>query len=167
MVSGLFDTPIGKIRICEEQGRISGVTLEEKRAVISKEIVCSPVNEKDAELLTENHCMAKAVQELTEYFLGVRKDFTVPLQLKGTEFQMRVWEALCQISYGTVCSYQDIAERIGNRKAVRAVGGANHRNPIMILVPCHRVIASDGTLGGYGGGLDVKAFLLELEQIKC
>ena len=101
--------------------------------------------------------------ELTEYFAGRRREFTFPLDLRGTPFQLACWRALLAIPYGETRSYADIARAVGKPQAFRAVGMANNRNPIAIVVPCHRVIASDGTLCGYGGGLDVKRRLLELE----
>lgn len=105
-----------------------------------------------------------AVLQLTEYFAGQRKKFDLPLSLRGTPFQCSDWEALCTIPYGQTRSYRQIAEQIGCPKGFRAVGMANHENPIMIIVPCHRVIAADGSLGGYACGLDAKRFLLELER---
>jgi O-6-methylguanine DNA methyltransferase len=101
--------------------------------------------------------------ELEEYFAGKRRDFGFPLDLRGTDFQLACWRALLAIPYGETRSYADIARAVGKPNAFRAVGMANNRNPIAIVVPCHRVIASDGTLCGYGGGLDVKRRLLELE----
>lgn len=101
--------------------------------------------------------------QLSEYFAGQRKQFDVPLDLSGTEFQVSVLQELQQIPYGETTSYGDIAKRIGRPKAVRAVGAANGRNPIPIIVPCHRVIGSGGALTGFGGGLDTKAELLRLE----
>jgi O-6-methylguanine DNA methyltransferase len=103
------------------------------------------------------------VRELNEYFAGDRHEFTFPLDLRGTEFQVKCWRALLDIPYGETRTYADIARAVGQPKGFRAVGLANNRNPIAIVVPCHRVIASDGTLCGYGGGLDVKQKLLELE----
>jgi len=103
------------------------------------------------------------VNELEEYFAGKRRDFSFPLDLRGTDFQLACWRALLAIPYGETRSYADIARAVGKPNAFRAVGMANNRNPIAIVVPCHRVIASDGTLCGYGGGLDVKRKLLELE----
>jgi len=103
-------------------------------------------------------------QELLEYFDGKRQRFTVQYRLSGTDFQMKVWQALLEIPYGETCSYKAIAQKIGNPKAARAVGAANHNNPIMIVVPCHRVIGSQGKLVGYAGGLDMKARLLQLEE---
>jgi O-6-methylguanine DNA methyltransferase len=103
------------------------------------------------------------VDELNEYFAGTRRDFTFPLDLRGTDFQIKCWRALVRIPYGETRTYADIARAVGCPQGFRAVGLANNRNPIAIVVPCHRVIASDGTLCGYGGGLDLKRKLLELE----
>lgn len=102
--------------------------------------------------------------QMEEYFQGNRKTFDIPYILHGTPFQERVWQALCRIPYGHTCSYRDIAAEIGQPKACRAVGMANHRNPMMLVVPCHRVIGADGSLGGYAGGLELKRFLLSLEE---
>lgn len=107
--------------------------------------------------------MKPYVRELEEYFAGHRRHFTFPLDLRGTDFQKACWHALLKIPYGETRTYADIARAVGKSNAFRAVGMANNRNPIAIVVPCHRVIASDGTLCGYGGGLDVKRKLLELE----
>jgi methylated-DNA-[protein]-cysteine S-methyltransferase len=103
------------------------------------------------------------VDEIEEYFAGQRRQFTFPLDLRGTGFQLACWRALLAIPYGETRTYADIARAVGKPSAFRAVGMANHRNPIAIVVPCHRVIASDGKLCGYGGGLEVKRKLLELE----
>jgi O-6-methylguanine DNA methyltransferase len=103
------------------------------------------------------------VNELEQYFAGKRRQFDFPLDLRGTEFQISCWQALVEIPYGETRSYADIARAVGKPNAFRAVGMANNRNPIAIVVPCHRVIASDGGLCGYGGGLDIKRKLLELE----
>ena len=102
-------------------------------------------------------------RQLEEYFAGKRHEFTFALDLRGTDFQQRCWRALLDIPYGETRTYAQIARRVGRPQAFRAVGGANHDNPIAIVVPCHRVIASDGTLGGYGGGLPLKEKLLLLE----
>ena len=102
-------------------------------------------------------------RELTEYFAGKRREFSFPLDLRGTPFQLNCWRALLKIPYGETRTYADIARSVGQPQAFRAVGMANNQNPIAIVVPCHRVIASDGTLCGYGGGLDVKRKLLQLE----
>ncbi len=102
--------------------------------------------------------------ELYEYFDGKRKSFSFKFSPKGTDFQKRVWSELCNIPYGKTCTYKDIAKAIGNEKASRAVGMANNKNPLAIVVPCHRVIGSNGKLVGYAGGLDMKEYLLKLES---
>jgi len=107
--------------------------------------------------------LAQYVRQLEEYFAGQRRRFDFPLDLRGTDFQLSCWRALLDIPYGETRTYADIARAVGKPSAFRAVGMANNRNPIAIVVPCHRVIASDGTLCGYGGGLDLKRKLLELE----
>ena len=106
----------------------------------------------------------QALTEIGEYLAGRRRQFTIPLDLEGTPFQVRVWKALLEIPYGETRSYGAIARRIGRPQAARAVGSANRSNPIPIIVPCHRVIAGDGSLGGYAGGLEMKTRLLRLEQ---
>ena len=108
--------------------------------------------------------LSKAEQQLGEYFEGKRRSFSIPLDMRGTVFQRKVWEALLAIPYGETRSYADLAKRMGNPMATRAVGAANGRNPISIVVPCHRVIGSNGKLTGFAGGLDTKARLLNLEQ---
>lgn len=105
----------------------------------------------------------EACRQLGEYFAGTRKEFELPLHLSGTDFQVQVLEELQKIPYGETASYGDIAKRIGRPKAMRAVGAANGRNPIPIVIPCHRVIGSSGDLTGFGGGLDTKEALLRLE----
>lgn len=102
--------------------------------------------------------------QLDQYFAGKRKAFDVPIALSGTNFRIKVWEELKKIPYGETISYGELARRVGNPKAMRAVGGANHNNPISIIVPCHRVIGADGSLTGYGGGMQNKKYLLELEK---
>ena len=103
------------------------------------------------------------IKQLDEYFDGSRQDFDLPLRPQGTEFQRRVWQALQQIPYGETRSYGELAKYVGNPKASRAVGAANGINPIPVIIPCHRVIGSNGKLTGFGGGLETKAFLLNLE----
>jgi len=114
---------------------------------------------------SETHpCLEPCVTQLHEYFLGRLKKFTVPLQIRGTVFQKKVWSALLQIPYGTTQSYAEIAGIIGHKKAFRAVGNANNRNNIAIIIPCHRVIGSDGSLTGYATGIWRKEWLLEHEK---
>lgn len=106
----------------------------------------------------------KVFIQLQEYLSGKRKSFEFPYELHGTPFQKKVWNALCEIPYGETRTYGEIAKAVGNPKACRAVGMANHNNPMTIVVPCHRVIGANGKLTGYGGGLDMKEYLLELEK---
>ena len=108
-------------------------------------------------------CLADGVRQLQEYFAGARKEFSCKLDLRGTEFQKRVWEKLLTIPFGKTQSYLDVAFALGDKKSIRAVGRANGQNPIVIVVPCHRVIGSDGSLTGYGGGLWRKEWLLNFE----
>ena len=115
---------------------------------------------------TPSEITAKAAKELDEYFAGGRKTFDLPLLFVGTEFQEKVWNTLLEVPYGETRSYGWMAEMIGNPKAVRAVGTANGSNSISIFAPCHRIIGSNGSLTGYGGGLPTKKFLLELEGVK-
>lgn len=152
-VSSIFDynTPVGRIRIEDNGEAVTSVTFVEGDERI-------PVNRNESPLIRE------AFYQLDEYFKGKRKSFNLPLCPKGTNFQRRVWQALLKIPYGTVCSYKDIAEEVGNCKAYRAVGGASGKNPIPIIIPCHRVVGNKGNLVGYEGGLEIKRFLLELES---
>lgn len=141
-----YDFPIGTLTIaCDDLG-ITDVTLDH---VLGRE--------EKTELTDE------AARQLDEYFRGKRRMFDLPLSFHGTPFQQKVWNALLEIPYGETRSYADIAARIGSPKAARAVGGANGSNSIIIIVPCHRVIAANSALGGYSGGLDVKRKLLTLE----
>jgi methylated-DNA-[protein]-cysteine S-methyltransferase len=145
-----YDFPIGKIGIVEEKDAITHIFFGDKLGILN-------VTEKETPIVKE------AARQLADYFARKRKDFDLPLALNGTPFQLKVWQALTTIPYGETRSYKQIAEQIGNSKACRAVGLANNRNPISIVVPCHRVIGANGKLVGYGGGLDVKKYLLELE----
>lgn len=148
-----FDTPIGIVRIIEEDGFITSVHMMQVIESMPDDIV-----------YRETEILLSAKKQLEEYFAAIRKNFDLPLKLKGTPFQLLVWEQLKQIPYGETRSYGEIAKAIGNPKASRAVGGANNKNPIGIIVPCHRVIGANGKLVGYAGGLDVKEKLLMLEK---
>jgi len=136
--------------ISEESGSICNVQFDKSRI-------------PDHFVRKETVLIKKAAAQLDEYFCGKRKVFELPLVLHGTVFQVRVWNALKKIPFGKTRSYGEIAAMIGNPKACRAVGMANNRNPVAIIVPCHRVIGSDGSLTGYGGGLELKRNLLKLE----
>lgn len=148
-----FDTPIGIVRIIEEDGFITSVHMMQVIESMPDDIV-----------YRETEILLSAKKQLEEYFAAIRKNFDLPLKPKGTPFQLLVWEQLKQIPYGETRSYGEIAKAIGNPKASRAVGGANNKNPIGIIVPCHRVIGANGKLVGYAGGLDVKEKLLMLEK---
>lgn len=123
-----------------------------------------PAEGKDQSWQESPRSLQPWLTQVKEYFDGRRREFSLPLDLRGTDFQLKCWRALLEIPYGKTCSYGDIAHAIGHPQAFRAVGMSNNRNPIAIVVPCHRVIASDGTLCGYGGGLDIKRKLLDLEK---
>lgn len=118
------------------------------------------------QLRESRHTLAPYLRELDEYFAGRRREFSIPLDLRGTDFQLRCWRALLEIPYGETRTYGDIARAIGHPRAFRAVGMSNNRNPVAIVVPCHRVIASGGSLCGYGGGIEIKRKLLDLEQAR-
>ncbi len=148
----IYETIIGKILIEEEEDKISRIE------IVKKEY--DKKQQKETEIIKKTH------EELEEYFKGNRKVFDIPLKIEGTEFQRKVWNALLEIPYGETRTYLDIAKQIGNSKACRAVGMANHNNKIMILIPCHRVIGSNKKLVGYAGGIDVKEKLLEIEKCK-
>lgn len=154
MVMGYFfcyDTPLGKIKIGEEDNYITHILYERSY----------PPHDY---ILKETPMIKNALLELEEYFRGERMDFDLPIKPKGTEFMKKVWTSLLKIPYGETRSYKDIAISVGKEKAYRAVGMANNKNPISIIIPCHRVIGSKGSLVGYGGGLDTKDFLLKLEK---
>lgn len=148
-----YDSPVGPLYLLEEKGQL----LELSFSKFSED---KTMKEKETELLQE------VKRQLGEYFVGKLRNFDLPLNPQGTEFQKKVWKALLGIPYGTTSSYGEIAKTIGHEKAARAIGGANHVNPISIIIPCHRIIGKSGKLVGYGGGLDVKVKLLELEGKK-
>ncbi|MDO4816408.1 MAG: methylated-DNA--[protein]-cysteine S-methyltransferase [Bacillota bacterium] len=141
-----LDTPLGKMFLEGDDRYITALRFGELEEDCPSPILCM------------------AEKQLGEYFAGSRKEFELPLNPRGTEFQKSVWNALLEIPYGETASYGEIAAKIGNPKASRAVGMANNRNPIAIIIPCHRVIGAGGKLTGYAGGLDKKEFLLKLEK---
>jgi len=144
-----YDTEIGKIGIGEDGHAITYVFFE-----------CEDVEGE----VKETPLIREAYRQISEYLKGERKIFSVPISPKGTEFQQKVWNSLLKIPYGETKSYKDIAIAAGNEKATRAVGMANNKNPIAIIIPCHRVIGKNGKLVGYGGGLSIKKHLLNLEK---
>ena len=148
-----FDSPVGELLLAGDDDALSLVSFPEG----------SMRRDPEPDWIYNEKPFTAARQQLTEYFAGARREFDLPLKLSGTEFQLSVLHALQQIPYGETTSDSDIAERIGRPKAVRAVGAANGRNPIPIIVPCHRVLGSHGDLTGFGGGLDTKEALLRLE----
>ena len=150
-----YQSPIGILRIEEENGAIVGLHRIQDPAEADTQAVAQKAS---------TTLLQQAVRELQEYFAGGRRTFDLPVALEGTPFRKKVWAKLRAIPYGETISYGELARRIGNPKAVRAVGGANHHNPVMIIVPCHRVIGADGSLVGFGAGLDAKRYLLELER---
>lgn len=144
----VYNTKIGKLKIEYDSDAITGIT--------------SAKNEKEQGIRSE--LSDKTALQLEEYFDGKRKEFDISIKLIGTEFQKKVWNEILKIPYGETVSYKDIAINTGSPKACRAVGMANHNNPILIIVPCHRVINENKKLGGYALGLDLKRRLLELEK---
>lgn len=143
-----YQTAIGPLTFCEEEGNITA---------IGSRYQPESGEEKETDIIR------RAYSQITEYLDGKRKVFDLPLAPRGTEFQKQVWQALRDIPYGQTRTYKDIATAIGNPKAVRAVGMANNRNPLIIVIPCHRVIGSNGKMIGYAIGVDKKEYLLRLE----
>ena len=153
MVCGMYcDTPVGSLLICEEEERLVYVGLTESK------------RPKGMVYMKKTPILREAKNQLKEYFLGERKEFTLDLAPIGTAFQEKVWQSLLKIPYGETVSYRTIAAMSGNERATRAVGNANGKNPIMIIIPCHRVIHADGTIGGYSSGVAIKKKLLALEK---
>jgi methylated-DNA-[protein]-cysteine S-methyltransferase len=148
-------TPLGRILLARTAKGLAGAWFEGQKHHPGP--IAAPDTPNDELLL-------RAARELNEFFAGERERFDVPLDLQGTAFQRSVWQRLLRIGAGTTCSYGEIAEELGSAKAVRAVGSAVGRNPVSVIVPCHRVVGSDGSLTGYAGGVDRKRALLELER---
>jgi methylated-DNA-[protein]-cysteine S-methyltransferase len=150
-----MDSPIGRLTLIASDTALVGIWFEHGRDAQRQ---ARPMQRKPSGIL------ARTRGQLEEYFSGLRREFDLPLDPRGTEFQRRVWENLMHIAYGETTSYGALASRLGNPKGSRAVGLANGSNPIPIVIPCHRVIGADGSLTGFGGGLPIKAALLELER---
>jgi len=150
-------TPIGPLYIVASGKAIHGVLFDKQPLPIVKELKTTKPAGK---------MIHRVVKQLEEYFAGQRKKFDLVFDLEGTSFQKQVWNELAKIPFGKTVSYRDIAKRIKNPRAVRAVGSANSKNPLCVIMPCHRVIASSGALGGYNGGLDTKKTLLQLEKVQ-
>lgn len=152
----ILSSPVGQLTLIANEQGLGAVLWENedpKRVGIDK-----------GEQRNDFPLLIATAQQLREYFEGKRKVFSLPLDFHGTEFQQQVWQALLTIPYGQTRSYLQIAQQIGNEKSVRAVGAANGKNPISIITPCHRVIGSSGKLTGFAGGLEAKAFLLQMES---
>ena len=145
-----YDTEIGTIKISEKEGKIIGLVFSDSK--------------KENEIEKETDYIRKTYLQLIEYLSGKRKNFDIEIEMIGTEFQKKVWKELLNIPYGETRSYKDVATAIGNKKACRAVGNANNKNPIAIIVPCHRVVGSNGGMTGYAGGIDIKEKLLKIEN---
>ena len=150
----MIASPIGCLYLAEENGSITDLTAQEE----------SWFKESTWQ---ESWLLDEAARQLEEYFAQKRQNFELPLAPKGTPFQQKVWQTLQKIPYGQTRSYQEIAVMINSPKSCRAVGGANHHNPVMIIIPCHRVIGKNGSLTGFGGGLSMKEALFLIEGIQC
>ena len=150
------DTPVGKLKLAASDQGLVAILWENDRPhrVPLSELVENP----------QHPILVETERQLAEYFAGKRQDFDISLDMRGTPFQKNVWEALLAIPFGETRSYGQFARQLGNPNATRAVGAANGRNPISIIVPCHRVIGSSGSLTGFAGGLDTKSRLLDLEN---
>jgi methylated-DNA-[protein]-cysteine S-methyltransferase len=148
MYNSYIKTPLGLVWIDASDSGLTGISFKQRAE-------CKPKHN----IHTDN-----ASKQLMEYFAGERQAFNLTYDISGTDFRMRVWQELQKIPYGSTISYKELAVRVGNPKAVRAVGGANNKNPLGIVIPCHRVIGADGGLVGYGEGLDKKKWLLDLEN---
>ncbi len=145
-----YQTPIGKIQIVADEQHLYAISYRDRASESSIE--------------KENEVIRQTIHQLKEYFEGKRKEFNLPLAPQGTPFQQKVWQALLAIPYGQTRSYGQIAAAIGKPQACRAIGMTNHRNPIAIVIPCHRVIGANGKMVGYAGGVEIKEQLLALEQ---
>ncbi|MEV4673250.1 MULTISPECIES: methylated-DNA--[protein]-cysteine S-methyltransferase [Actinomadura] len=153
----VLDSPVGPLTVVAVDGGLAGLYMEKQRHLPPEETFGAP-GDPDAEPF------ATVAKQLTAYFAGELTEFDVPLNLRGTPFQQRVWAALQEIPYGRTTTYGELAVEIGSPSASRAVGLANGRNPVSVIVPCHRVVGSTGSLTGYGGGLDRKRYLLDFER---
>jgi methylated-DNA-[protein]-cysteine S-methyltransferase len=153
MLYTTFDSPLGTLLALGDGHSLHGLYMQEGRTAIAIRSEWKTADDPFSELRVE----------LSEYFDGRRRTFDLPLETAGSPFQQRVWDALQNIPYGETISYGELARRIGLPSAARAVGVANHHNPVSIVIPCHRVIGADGSLTGYGGGLERKRLLLDLE----
>jgi O-6-methylguanine DNA methyltransferase len=153
-----YDSPVGHLDLAMSERGLVTVAFHGRWT--------APHGSKNVRWIEEPDRFRDVNRQLDEYFAGKRREFDLPLDLRGPEFHKRCWQALLRIPYGQAWSYAKLAREVGSPNASRAVGQANHHNPVAIIVPCHRVIASDGTLAGFGGGLPAKEFLLNLESAR-
>jgi methylated-DNA-[protein]-cysteine S-methyltransferase len=152
----VIESPVGQLILIANESKLVGIKFDYKK---EEEL---PVNFVKQDI----HSILRNTEiQLDDYFRGKRQKFELPLSMSGTDFQKKVWGKLLDIPFGETISYQELAKRVGDKKKARAVGNANGKNPLPIIVPCHRVIAKDGSLGGFGGGLPIKRYLLELEGV--
>jgi len=153
----LLDTPIGTLTLVGSDAGLRAVLWPSERAgrVALPDAIAT---------VTDHPLLSRAASQLGEYFDGARQQFDVPLDLHGTAFQVKVWRSLAEIAYGTTASYGEQAARLGDARKARAVGAANGRNPVSIILPCHRVVGADGSLTGFAGGIDTKRWLLDHER---
>jgi methylated-DNA-[protein]-cysteine S-methyltransferase len=151
-----FDTPVGLLTVAVDSEGLRHIRFPSERHPIRQ----------DGDWKRDAGAVREAREQLLDYFAGKRRQFDLPLHPVGTEFQRKVWHALAEIPFGATWSYLDLANRIGDARATRAVGAANGRNPLPIVLPCHRVIGRDGSLTGFGGGLATKQWLLEHEGVR-
>ncbi len=152
-----IESPIGPLLVTLQQDHLTNVSIDQQKRTV-------PIQ---PEWIYDEKPFRSLALQFHEYFQGQRQQFDIPIRLHGTPFQVLVWKALQSIPYGATTTYGEVAKQIGNPKAVRAVGMANGQNPIPIIVPCHRVIGSNGKLTGFGGGLHNKSLLLSLEEQNC
>ncbi len=157
-----FDSPWGRLMLVGENGKLRRIDLPRNVHRGRGE-----PTEPEEGWRHDPVALHEPLEQLAQYFQGERQQFDLELDPEGTDFQLRVWQALCEIPFGGTLSYGEIAEKLGKPAAARAVGAANGRNPIAIVVPCHRVIGSDGTLTGYAGGLEIKQWLLQHEGVRA
>jgi methylated-DNA-[protein]-cysteine S-methyltransferase len=153
----MMDSPVGPLTLVAVNGAVAGLYMDEQRHRPAQEVLGVPADDPAGEPF------AAAFRQLREYFDGQRTEFDLRLSMDGTGFQQRVWAALQTIPYGQTVSYGQLADRLGQPTASRAVGLANGKNPVSIIVPCHRVVGADGSLTGYGGGIERKRYLLAHE----
>ncbi len=146
---GIYETPLGYVKISEKEDYITGISF---------------CNHSDIEYINPSKLTNDAATQFIEYVEGHRKDFDIPIKLDGTEFQKHVWDEIKNIPYGEITTYVDIANKVGSPRASRAIGKANNKNPILVVIPCHRVVGANFSLTGYAAGVDIKQKLLEIEQ---